>query len=87
MADVKKRFNPMIIPITLFGMMALGMAYLGVGGIWYSLTGYDRCITGWDARYQPQYVAGQCSILQRGYRVPAPEYINPQNLYYPEGRE
>ena len=64
-----------------------GIVYVGVAGIWWSATGDQRCVTSWDTRFQPQFIAGQCSIMQRGYRVPAPDYINPQNISSPDARD
>lgn len=77
----------MVLPIILFGGMALGALYLGVSGIYWVATGDTRCLTAWDSRFQPQFVAGQCSILQAGYRVPTPDYLSLNEIRSPDARD
>lgn len=70
----------MVLPIILFGGMTLGALYL-------MATGDARCLTAWDSRFQPQFVAGQCSILQAGYRVPTPDYLSLNEIRSPDARD
>ena len=77
----------MVLPTILFGGMVLSAGYLAVSGIYWMATGDARCLTAWDSRFQPQFVAGQCSILQAGYRVPTPDYLNLNEIRSPDARD
>ena len=76
-----------LVPIILFGGLMLGILFFGASGIYWMVTGDARCLTAWDSRFQPQFVAGQCSILQAGYRVPTPEYLNLNEIRSPDARD
>lgn len=82
----KPKFFPAMGGLFLVTVYLTFVVSLLCGGLW-GLAGDQRCLKTWDARFHPEYVAGTCSILQRGLRVALPEYYNLESIRDPESRE
>jgi hypothetical protein len=83
----KKKFNAAIIPMVVGAVYLAGFTYLSAWGLYWVASGNERCLKGWDARFQPQFDGAGCSILQRGLRVPVGEYWSPDEIRDPEPRD
>lgn len=69
----------------MFILLFAGMGGMFAIGVWVDFVQTDArsaqaCVTSWDARFEPRYAGGKCSIIQRGYRVPtsASDWSSPE---------